>query len=312
MSIESLNMSNQDDLALAQSAISEGETKYPRHGGFTVTERSPAVPRFAPEGSITMVTAVHLLGRSLYGSNWTGEELTIDNRPEPTDEELATKALAIVTDEAIAAVGAELHFRTEPEVFQELCKKRDVELAPRRRRQAVAEKLLGFLYTGALQVVAMAGDGSAVKVPQHVWAARWAMRIFDNGGYLQVWRATFQAPAEPSPDEDITVFVDQRELENLINDAEEIIPVRPNGERAIEGVHPYKTGLPGRPRVSHLAELEFRDRLRRGVVKPTLKAEAEALIQRVKELCPKAPPLSCGATQNRIRPLHRQFREGTK
>src|ERR1043165_257088 len=145
MPIGQLNVNNQEDL-ISRGAINEGEPDIQRHGGFTV--RFPAVPRCAPQGSITILMAVHLLGRSLYGDNWTGEELAARYRPEPTDQELATRAFAIATDEAIAAAAAELDFRTEAEVFRELRHKRDMEFAPRRRWQSVAERLIHLLYHG--------------------------------------------------------------------------------------------------------------------------------------------------------------------
>ena len=86
MPIGQLNVNNQEDL-ISRGAINEGEPDIQRHGGFTV--RFPAVPRCAPQGSITILMAVHLLGRSLYGDNWTGEELAPRYRTEPTDQELA-------------------------------------------------------------------------------------------------------------------------------------------------------------------------------------------------------------------------------
>ena len=62
MPIGQLNVNTQEDLT-SRGAINEGEPGIQRHGGFTVVERFPAVPRFAPQGSITIIMAAHLLGR---------------------------------------------------------------------------------------------------------------------------------------------------------------------------------------------------------------------------------------------------------
>ena len=61
--------------------------------------RNRPVPRFAPEDSITLISALDIFGRAVDPA-WTGEEIKADTAPEPSDEHLANLAFARVTCEA--------------------------------------------------------------------------------------------------------------------------------------------------------------------------------------------------------------------
>ena len=61
--------------------------------------RNPPVPRFAPQNSITLITALDIYGRAV-DPTWTGEEVKADTAPEPSDGHLANLAFARVTREA--------------------------------------------------------------------------------------------------------------------------------------------------------------------------------------------------------------------
>jgi hypothetical protein len=259
-----------------------------------------------------IVMAVHLLGRSLYGDNWTGEELALCYRTEPTDQELATRAFAIATDEAIAAAAAELDFRTEAEVFRELRHKRDMEFAPRRRWQLVAERLIDLLYRRVLKATALSPDEGELEIPARLWAATSVIRVFSNGGYLEARSGVFRVPEEPRSDEHAIVVIEQKQFEESINDPTTMTAIRPEPDKAKVEADPYRTGLPGRPTGAHLVVIEFRNREKRGVVEASLKDESEALVRWYKENYTDGPNLTPGTVENRIRELHRQFRGGTK
>jgi hypothetical protein len=138
------------------------------------------------------------------------------------------------------------------------------------------------------------------------------MRVFYNGGYLEARTGMFRIPEEARPDEHAIVVMEQKQFEESINDPTEMTAIRPEPDTAKVEADPYRTGLPGRPTGSHLVVTEYRNREKRDVVEPSLKEESEALVRWYKENCPNGPNLTPGTVRNRIRPLHRQFRGGTK
>jgi hypothetical protein len=129
----------------------------------------------------------------------------------------------IKTDPDVAFGGtreaaAELDFRTEAEVFRELRHKRDMEFAPRRRWQSVAERLIDLLYHGVLKATALSPDEGELEIPPRIWAATSVMRVFYNGGYLEARSEIFRIPEAAKPDEDAIVVMEQKRFEELIND----------------------------------------------------------------------------------------------
>src|SRR4051794_39991040 len=96
--------------------------------------RNRPVPRFAPEGSITLITALDIFGRAVDPA-WTGDEIKADTAPEPSDEHLASVAFARVTGEAADDPRREVgdEHLTEQQILDALYQCREMNFAVRRR-----------------------------------------------------------------------------------------------------------------------------------------------------------------------------------
>jgi hypothetical protein len=91
----------------------------------------------------------------------------------------------------------------------------------------------------------------------------------------------------------------------------------PNAAPAAEGtdiaasetaVDPYRSGMPGRPTISHLIKGEFERRRDANITERTLEGEAAALASWARDTHPNAKTPSVKTIQNQIRHEHRRIR----
>jgi hypothetical protein len=91
----------------------------------------------------------------------------------------------------------------------------------------------------------------------------------------------------------------------------------PNAARAGKGtdiaasettVDPYRSGMPGRPTISHLIKGEFERRRDANITEPTLEGEAAALASWARDAHPNAKTPSVKTIQNQIRPDYRSIK----
>jgi hypothetical protein len=272
--------------------------------------RNRPVPRFAPENSITLVSALDIFGRAVDPA-WTGEEIKAGTAPEPTDEHLATVAFACFTGEAADNPQAEGGDEnpSEGQILAALYECREVNFVARRRWKATAIQFMRYLHQGMLTPSALASNGVTYEVPAHLWASENAEDLFDSGGHLEVRNGQLAVPRGLIQTDTATVLVNGNDLQQLISAISD--GDIPSGAPAVttEQVDRYRTGLPGRPTISHLIEAELRRRIAAGECEATLSAEAQALRQWAISTHPNAPPPSTGAIENRIRtPYNALFR----
>jgi hypothetical protein len=175
------------------------------------------VPRFAPEGSITLTTALDIFGRAV-DPVWTGEEINADTGPEPSDEHLANLAFARVTREAADAPGREVEddISSERQILEALHAYRDEKFAARRRWKNAVFELMGCLHRGMLAASAMGSDGRIYDVSAHLWASEHAEDLFDNGGSLEVRAGQLAVPKVLIQTDSATVLVNGDDLQRLI------------------------------------------------------------------------------------------------
>jgi hypothetical protein len=271
--------------------------------------RNRPVPRFAPEGSITLMSALDIFGRAVDPA-WTGEEINADTAPEPSDEHLANLAFARVTREAADNPGDENP--SEHEILAALYEAREMTFAARRRWKATAIRFMRYLHQGMLAPSAMGDDGKVYEVPAHRWASKHAEELFDNGGYLEVRNGQLADPRDLIQTDTATVLVNANDLQQLITAISDgdIPPAAP--VVTTEQADRYRTGLPGRPTIAHLIEAKLRQRIAAGECEATLSAETRALRQWAISTHPNAPPPSTGAIENRIRSPYNTLFRSTK
>src|SRR5262249_28204270 len=123
--------------------------------------RNRPVRRFAPDGSITLITARDIFGKALDPA-WTGEEIKADTAPEPSDEQLSNVAFARVTQETADDPRGEIggDHPTEQQILDALHADRDVKFAARRRWKNAALRFMGYLYQGKLAASASRNNRS--------------------------------------------------------------------------------------------------------------------------------------------------------
>jgi hypothetical protein len=272
--------------------------------------RNRPVPRFAPERSITLISALDIFGRAVDPA-WTGEEIMADTAPESSDEHLANLAFARVTTEAADNPRGELgdDNPSERQILAALYESREMNFGARRRWKAAAIRLMGYLHQGMLTPSAMGDDGRVYEVTAHLWASEHAEDLFDNGGYLEVRNGQLAEPRGLLQTDTATVLVNGDDLQRLIIAINEgsIPTVAPEVK-----ADPYRTGLPGRPTIGHLIEAKLRRRIAAGEFNPTIKAEAEALREWAISTHPNAPAPTPKAIQNLIRDLYNALVRRTK
>jgi hypothetical protein len=275
--------------------------------------RNPPVPRFAPENSITLISALDIFGRAVDPA-WTGEEIKADTAPEPSDEHLANLAFARVTGEAADDPRGEVgdEHLTEQQILDALYESRDMTFAARRRWKAAAIQLMGYLHQGILRASAIGNDGLVSELPPHLWALDNAEDLFDNGGSLEVRAGQLAVPSGHTHTDTALVLVNRGDVQRFItaiNKGE--IPSAAPGITT-EHVDPYRTGLPGRRTISHLTVPELRRRAAAGECKPTLKAEAEALWEWAITTHPEGARATPLTIENQIRPFYNALVRSTK
>lgn len=260
--------------------------------------RNPPVPRFAPQNSITLITALDIYGRAVDPA-WTGEEIMADTAPEPSDERLANLAFARVTQEAADNPGGEVEDenRSEQQILAALYEAREVNFAARRRWKDAALRFMRYLHQGMVTPSALGTDGRVYEVPAHLWASKHPEDLFDNGGYLEVLKGQLAVPRGLIETDTATVLVNGDDLQRLITAIDEgSIPAVASKVKA----DPYRTGLPGRPTIRHLILDELRRRNAAGECEPTVKAEAQVLQEWASSAHPNAPPPATGTIENLI------------
>src|SRR5689334_22233848 len=133
--------------------------------------RNPRVPRFAPETTITLISALDISGRAVDPA-WPGDEIMADTPPEPSDEHLANLAFARVTGEAADDPRGEVgdEHPTEQQILDALYESREMNFAARRRWKAAAIRFMRYLHQGMLTPSAIGNDGRVSEVPAHLWA----------------------------------------------------------------------------------------------------------------------------------------------
>jgi hypothetical protein len=272
--------------------------------------RNPRVPRFAPEASITLMSALDIFGRAVDPA-WTGEEIKAEIAPEPTDEDLANLAFARVTGEAAHDPRGEVgdEHLTEHQILAALSEQREISFAARRRWKAATIRFMRYLHQGMLRPSAMGDDGGVYEVPAHLWASKHAEDLFDNGGYLEVRNGLLAVPRGLPQTDTATVLVNGDDLQRFITAI---------NEGSIPGVapevkaDPYRTGLPGRPSIAHLILAELRRRFAAGEFNPTISAEAQALRQWTISNHPEVSAPIDKSIENLIRPLYNALVRRTK
>jgi hypothetical protein len=160
----------------------------------------------------------------------------------------------------------------------------------------------------------MGRDGVVYEVPAHLWAATDADTLFDNGGCLEVRTGRLAVPSRPTMAEDSAiVLVNRNELQGLtaILD-DDSSPTAATTTAEGQQVEMGRTGLPGRPTISHVIEEELQRRATAGECAPTLRAEAKALIAWAAKAYPNAPRVSTKGLENRIRDLYSALVRPTK
>jgi hypothetical protein len=217
--------------------------------------RNLPVPRFAPEGSITLISALDLFGRGV-DSSWTGLEIQADIGPEPSDEELDHQTLVRLmresSDNPLGETGKEN--RSEDEIRASLYEQRATAFAARRRWQAAAIEFMRCLHRGVLQPYAMGSDGKRYEVFPNIWAADGADELFDIGGLLLVRgnEVIVRRGLTPSTETAIILIRDRdiREIAHRLEGGE--LPV----ELLLASDGPNQSDLPGqRPRTTANAAL---------------------------------------------------------
>jgi hypothetical protein len=272
--------------------------------------RNGPVPRFAPEGSITLINALDIFGRAVDPA-WTGEEIKADTAPEPSDEHLANLAFARVTREAADNPRGEIGDEnpSEHQILTALYECREMDFAARRRWKAAALRFMRYLHQGMFTPSAIGNDGMVYEVPAHLWASEYAEDLFDNGGYLEVRTGQFAVPRGLIQSDTATVLFNRDDLQRLITEINEgdIPPAVP--VVTTEHADRYHTGLPGRPTIGHLIEAELRRRITAGECQATVTAEAQALREWAISTHPDAPAATAGTIENLIRsPYNALFR----
>jgi hypothetical protein len=247
---------------------------------------------------------------------WTGKEIQADTAPEPSEEDLANRAFARVTREASDNPRGEIDDENLPEraILAALRARCDVEFAERRRWKAAAIAFLRHLHQGRLKPVAMGRDGMVYEVPAHLWAATDADTLFDNGGCLEVRTGRLAVPSRPIMAEDSAiVLVNRNELQGLtvILDGDSS-PTAATTTTEGQQVEIGRTGLPGRPTISHMIEEELRRRATAGECEPTLRAEVKALIGWAIKTYPNGPRVGIKGLENRLRDLYSALVRPTK
>ena len=264
--------------------------------------KNSVVPRRAPEGSLSLAAALDIFGRATDPA-WTGEEIESDRRPEPSDEEFAYLALLRVTQEASEdrQVGPAPLKPTEAQILAELHSKRDRDFAERRRWVAAAEKMLDDLHRKMLPVKAISlADGQVRNVPSDIWAADGAVRLFDNGGHVEVRGGTLTLADNLGASENLALILVNRE------DLEELVLSHPQEGTPIP-VRSSKIQFPGRPvKLRRAIENEYRRRIERNELRPTLKEDAEDLHRWALEKFPEDDLPTPATIGNNIRMLRSQ------
>jgi hypothetical protein len=134
---------------------------------------NPSVPRFAPIGSVTLITAFDTVGKAIDPA-WTGEERLA--------APVVKRSTADLNDEASGIFLCEPPFgRSEDEIRETLHKRYEEETAPRCRRDAIVNQFIGFLHAGFLTAIAYGSNGKLYNIPNHIWGAQGAEEVFDTG-----------------------------------------------------------------------------------------------------------------------------------
>jgi hypothetical protein len=272
--------------------------------------RNPSVPRFAPENSITLISALDIFGQVIDPA-WTGEEIKADTAPEPSDEHLANLAFSRITGEAADDPRGEVgdEHLTEQQIRDALYESREMNFAPRRRWKAAAIRFMRYLHQRMVTPSALGTDGMVHEVPARLWASEHAEDVFDNGGYLEVRNGLLAVPRGLPQTDTATVLVNGDDLQRFITAI---------NEGSIPGVapevkaDPYRTGLPGRPSIRHLIVAELRRRIAAGECEPTISGEAQALrLWTISNHSEVSAPID-KSIENLIRPLYNALVRRTK
>jgi hypothetical protein len=271
------------------------------------------VPRFAPEGSITLISALDIFGRAVDAA-WTGEEIKADTAPEPSDEHLANLAFARVTREAADNPRGEDGDEnpSERQILDSLHADRDEKFAARRRWKAAAIRFMRYCHQGRITPSAIGNDGMVHEVPAHLWASEHAEDLFDNGGRVELRVGQLAVPRGLTQTDAATVLVDRDDLRRLITAITEGDIPAAAPEVTTEHPDRYRTGLPGRPTIGHLIEDELRRRIAAGECKATISAEARALREWAIGTHPDAARATVRTIENQIRSLYNALVPRTK
>jgi hypothetical protein len=243
---------------------------------------------------------------------WTGQEIDAKPFVERSDAELNTIAFKRFERDG--------ETRSEDEIRADVRQRYQEETAPRRRRQAVVEKILRLLHRGTPDVIAFGTNGRLYdNVSNHVWAAVGAEEIFDTGGILLVQggEVEFRRGLRKGDDNTAIVLVRAVDLKNVVERLEAgesfatLAPLSGGAETSIPETgqaYPYRTGFAGRPTSKHLILKELERRGNVGECAGSVAQEARDLLAWFTDAHPDAPKPTAGTIENQIREPYRKLR----
>jgi hypothetical protein len=205
-----------------------------------------------------LIVALDRIGKAVYPA-WTGDEILAAKVEERSDSDLKTDAFKILMREG--------ETRHESDILAELRDQYERATAPRRRRDAVMDRLLRFLHQDMLPVISYGSNGKIYQVSNHVWGADGIEEVFDTDGLLLVQgeAVEFRRGLTRS-DNTAMVLVNATDLQSLLKQPgfpDNLIPPPEAQHRPASGEPPGPKG--GEPKVAKLACEIAETLLRRGV-----------------------------------------------
>jgi hypothetical protein len=138
---------------------------------------APIRPRHAPQGYVLLLEAIDMAGMSL-DPTWSGEEVLAAAMPERTPEDLDHEASEILLREITNNSSLA---RSEDEIRASLQEQYDLERAPRRRRQAIADWFGQRLIDERISSIALSQIGEPVEIRGQFWTGPRFDEVFDAG-----------------------------------------------------------------------------------------------------------------------------------
>jgi hypothetical protein len=193
-----------------------------------------------------LIEALDRIGKAVDPA-WTGDETLAAKVEARSDSDLETDAFKILMREG--------ETRHESDILAELRDQYERATTPRRRRDAVVDRLLGFLHQDMLPVTSYGSNGKIYQVSNHIWGADGIEEVFDTGGLLLVQgeAVEFRRGLTRS-DSTATILVNATDLQRLLKQPgfpDNLVPPPEAQHRPAWGEPPGPKG--GEPKVAKLA-----------------------------------------------------------